>query len=419
VSTIAPNPVMDGLLLQVLATDEGRADPYGYYAQMRETAQVSRTALGPLLVHRYDDCMAILRDPRLGRGIGAQSGPLTAYLGGEEAMAGKFLEMSSHNMLLADPPDHTRLRRLVSRSFTPRHMEALRPAITRMVDDLLDEMANAMVRSGQVEFMSEFALPLPMAVIGELVGVPEEDRLELQPHVRAAATAIEPILSQEQALAALAAYDFLGRYFDDLLEERRRSPREDLLSGLAQAREKDDRLSNEEVCSTAILLFAAGFETTTNLLGNGLLALLRHPDQLGRWRREPDLAPSAVEELLRWDSPVQMNLRAALEPADLHGTPIAAGEEIIVLQGAGNHDPTHFSQPQSLDLGRSDNVPLSFGWGIHHCLGAYLARMEGQIAFTALLQRFGTIELLTDEPEWRPSFTLRGLLSLPLGLSAD
>jgi hypothetical protein len=166
------------------------------------------------------------------------------------------------------------------------------------------------------------------------------------------------------------------------------------------------------------LLFAAGFETTTNLLGNGLLALLRHPAEMDRWRDEPSLAPTAVEELLRWDSPVQMNVRSALEPADLRGEPIAEGEDIIVLQGAGNHDPAHFDHAEELDLGRTDNTPLSFGWGIHHCLGAALARMEGEIALTSLLRRFAHIDLLVDEPEWRASFTLRGLLSLPLRVAA-
>jgi hypothetical protein len=329
-------------------------------------------------------------------------------------MPGAFFEMSAHNMLLADPPDHTRLRQLVSRSFTPRHIERLRPAVHQLVDALLDTMAEA----GRVEFMGDFALPLPMSVIGELVGVPVEERAALQPYVRAAAKAIEPILSDEEAKEAFEAYEYLGTYFDGLIEDRRRHPRDDLLSGLAQAREKDDQLTTAEVCSTAVLLFAAGFETTTNLLGNGLLALLRHPDQLARWRAQPELAPTAVEELLRWDSPVQLNMRAALEPAELAGQAIEVGTEVIVLQGAANHDPEHFEQAETLDLARSPNTPLSFGWGIHHCLGAGLARMEGEIAFNALLSRFDEIHLLADEPEWRASFTLRGLLSLPLELSA-
>jgi cytochrome P450 len=327
---------------------------------------------------------------------------------------GEIFEASRHNMLLSDPPDHTRLRRLVARSFTPRQVERLRPAIHDLVDGLL----GAMAERGEVEFMSEFALPLPMAVIGELVGVPTADRSGLQPHVRAAAKSIEPVLAEEETDAALAAIAFLGEYFTALLEERRRQPRDDLLSGLAQARERDDRLTDEEIISTAILLFAAGFETTTNLLGNGLLALLTHPDQLAHWRDDPGVAPSAVEELLRFDSPVQFNVRCALEPADLLGEPLERGNRIVVLQGAANRDPARFERPDELDLRRRDNIPMSFGWGVHHCLGAPLARMEGEIVFTALVARLPTLELLTGEPRWRQSFTLRGLLELPLRVSA-
>jgi cytochrome P450 len=411
---VAANTVMDGLLLQVLGTPEGRADPYRYYAQMRETAPISRTVLGPLLIHGYEDCLAVLRDPRMGRGVDIANDQLSTF-GGNIEFTEQFNELANHNMLLADPPNHTRLRQLVSRAFTPRHIEGLRPAIHQMVDDLIATMAD----KEEIEFMSEFALPLPMAVIGELVGVPASERAELQPYVRAAATAIEPVLSDEEATAAMEAYAYLGGYFDALLEERRRRPTDDLLSGLAVAPEKDDRLTNDEVISTAILLFAAGFETTTNLLGNGLLALMRYPDQLRRWREQPELAPTAVEELLRWDSPVQLNIRVALEPTTVRGEPVDVGERVVVLQGAANHDPAQFADSETLDLARSDNIPLSFGWGIHHCLGAALARMEGQIAFNALLAGFPSIELLVDQPEWRASFTLRGLLALPLRVSAN
>jgi cytochrome P450 len=302
----------------------------------------------------------------------------------------------------------------VSRSFTARQVERLRPVVHALVDELLD----AMTDSGDVEFMSEFALPLPMAVIGELVGVPEADRAVLQPHVRAAAKGIEPVMSDEETDAAIDAVGILAEYFGALIEERRHRPRDDLLSSLAAAWENDDRLTDEEIYSTSILLFAAGFETTTNLLGNGLLALLTHPGQLADWRQHPDIAPSAVEELLRFDSPVQFNLRTALEPADLAGEPLERGDRVVVLQGAANRDPARFADPDELDLRRLDNVPLSFGWGIHHCIGAGLARMEGEIAFNGLLARFPTMELLTDAPHWRPSFTLRGLLDLPLRVSA-
>jgi len=411
---IVTSPVLDGLFLQALITPEGQADPYPLYAQMRQEARLSRTAFGPFLVNGYDECQSVLRGPRLGRGIGTEDmSAATGIFGDPVPRRGEFMEMSQHNMLMADPPDHTRLRRLVSRSFTARQVERLRPAVHALVDELLGTMAE----SGEVEFMSAFALPLPMAVIGELVGVPASDRAALQPHVRAAAKGIEPVLSDEETEAAIEAIGHLGAYFEGLIAERRARPREDLLSSLVAAWENDDNLTDEEVYSTAILLFAAGFETTTNLLGNGLLALLRHPEQMADWRAHPDIAPSAVEELLRFDSPVQFNMRTALEPADLAGEPLERGDRIVVLQGAANRDPRRFDHPDELDLRRPNNVPLSFGWGIHHCIGAPLARMEGEIAFNALLARFPTIALATDEPQWRPSFTLRGLLELPLRLS--
>jgi cytochrome P450 len=411
--SIATSPTLDGHLLQVLITPEGQAHPYPYYALMREEARVHRTSFGPYCVNGYAECQAVLRDPRLGRGVGIEDNTMD-ILGNTDSRRGEFMDASQHNMLLSDPPDHTRLRRLVSRSFTPRQVKRLRPAIHELVDSLLDDLA----RRGGVEFMSEFALPLPMAVIGELVGVPAEDRAGLQPKVRAAARGIEPVLTEAEIGAAIDAIADLGAYFEALLAERRREPRDDLMSALADASEDDDRLTDEEILSTAILLFSAGFETTTNLLGNGLLALLSHPAQLADWRAHPEIAPSAVEELLRFDSPVQFNLRAALEPAELAGEPIERGDRIVVLQGAANRDPDEFQHPEELDLRRSSNQPLSFGWGIHHCIGAALARLEGVIAFNALLARFDSIELSGDEPQWRPGFTLRGLQSFPLRVAA-
>jgi cytochrome P450 len=410
--SIVSSPTLDGLLLQVLATPDGQANPYPLYARMHAEARVSRTAFGPYVVNGYEECQGVLRDPRLGRGVGIED-TSTGVFGDNGGRRGEFFEAGSHNMLLSDPPDHTRLRRLVSRSFTPSKVEQLRPAVHALVADLLEDLAD----KGEVEFMHDFALPLPMAVIGELVGVPSADRSELQPLVRAAARGIEPMLADDEVEASMAAIASLGTYFEQLLAERRLRPTDDLLSALGQAHENDDQLTDDEVLSTAILLFAAGFETTTNLLGNGLLALLRHPDQLADWRAEPAIAPTAVEELLRFDSPVQFNLRAALEPAELAGEPLARGDRIVVLQGAANRDPNRFDQPNRLDLRRADNTPLSFGWGIHHCIGAALARMEGEIAFNALLARFAAIELQA-EPPWRPGFTLRGLLELPVRLSA-
>jgi cytochrome P450 len=409
----------DNVLLRLLLTPEGRADPYPLYRELRDTAPVLRSSFGPVVLSRYEDCMTALRDPRLGRGTAlraAGEGPSLGFAGfdvdPEQRQA--FFERAGNNMLFADPPDHTRLRRLVSRAFTPHRIDGLRPAVEAMVAGYLDDMLDA----GEVDVMTALAFPLPVTVIGELVGVPAADRASFQPLVRAGTAALDPAADPATLHTATAAMDQMRAYFFDLVAERRRTPADDLLSGLVAAREAGDALSDDEVVATAILLFAAGFETTTNLIGNGLLALLNHPDELDRWRNDPSLAHTAVEELLRWDSPVQLNMRTALEPAEVAGEPLARGEAVVVLQGGANRDPERFDHPEILDVGRADNAPISFGWGIHHCLGAALARMEGEVVFNALLRRCRTIENRVDEPEWRPTLTLRGLATLPVTVAA-
>jgi cytochrome P450 len=409
----------DNVLLRLLLTPEGRADPYPLYRELRDTAPVLRSSFGPVVLSRYEDCLTALRDPRLGRGTAlraAGEGPSLGFAGFDidPEQRQMFFERAGNNMLFADPPDHTRLRRLVSRAFTPHRIDGLRPAVEAMVAGYLDEMLDA----GEVDVMTALAFPLPATVIGELVGVPAADRASFQPLVRAGTAALDPAADPATLHTATAAMDQMRAYFFDLVAERRRTPADDLLSGLVVAREAGDALSDDEVVATAILLFAAGFETTTNLIGNGLLALLNHPDELDRWRNDPSLAHSAVEELLRWDSPVQLNMRTALEPAEVAGEPLARGEAVVVLQGGANRDPERFDQPESFDVGRVDNAPISFGWGIHHCLGAALARMEGEVVFNALLRRCRTLESHVDEPEWRPTLTLRGLATLPVAVAA-
>ncbi|MGH9094174.1 MAG: cytochrome P450 [Acidimicrobiales bacterium] len=408
----------DEALVAILTDPQTRADPYPSYRLLQQRAPVLRSSLGMVVLSRYDDGIAVLRDPRLGRGlVGRTRIPSTRQAmhaqAGDPELRQEFFDRSGGNMLFTDPPDHTRLRRLVSRAFTPRRVAELRPRVEAMVEQLLETMAEA----GQVDVMKTLAFPLPNAVIAELVGVPEVDRAGFQDLVRAGSAGIEPIVDDATVTAAMAAQDQLGAYFTELLAERRQRPAADLLSGLAEAREADDALSDEEIVSTAILLFAAGFETTTNLIGNGLLALLRHPDQLARLRADPELTPTAVEELLRWDSPVQVNFRTALTDAEVAGEMLDPGQGVLVLQGAANHDPDHFTDPDTLDVGRADNVPLSFGWGAHHCIGAALARMEGEVVFGALTRRFERMELLDDEPEWRNGITLRGLVRLPVAFS--
>jgi cytochrome P450 len=270
---------------------------------------------------------------------------------------------------------------------------------------------------GDVDMLKVLAFPLPNHVIGQLVGVPEADRAGFEELVHTSSAGLEPTVDDATIRAAMAAQDVLQDYFTDLLAERRRRPGTDLLSGLAAACDDDDRLTDHEITSTAILLFAAGFETTTNLIGNGLLALLTHPGEMDRLCADPSLAPGAVEELLRWDSPVQLNLRTALEDTEVAGEAIPAGQSVLILQGSANRDPERFSDADRLDLGRADNVPLSFGWGAHHCLGAGLARLEGEVVFTALVRRFAVMELLDPVPAWRPGLTFRGLSALPTRLT--
>jgi cytochrome P450 len=397
----------DTLLMELVATPEGRADPYPLYASLRASAPVHRSPLGFWVASRYDDCQHVLRESRVGKDF---TNAFTALGLTEEQLAEQtaFREDRS-NMLFADPPDHTRLRGLVSRAFTPRTVEALRPQIVALVDDLIDDFGGA-----EVDVMDTLAFPLPVTVIGEMLGVPEEDRARFQPLVRAVSVVLELALTPEALAAATAARATMEDYFYALVAERRANPRQDLLSKLIEAEESGDQLSEYELVSTAILLFAAGFETTTNFIGNALLALLLQPDQLRRLRHDRSLLRSGVEELLRYDSPVQVNARAVYDDIEVGGHRVEAGTTMLLLLGAANRDPQRFSDPDVLDVSRSEGPSLSFGTGIHHCLGAALARLEGAVVLDRILQRFGHIELVDDQPPRRDSLTLRGLLELRL-----
>jgi cytochrome P450 len=403
---------VDGLLAEILLTPEGKADPYPRYAAIRESGPAFRTALDFVVVGRYEDCQALLRDPRFGKG---EPGPIWEGYGLTEAQwQDRFSDFTkqTRSMLGLDPPDHTRLRRLVAKAFTPKTVENLRPEIERLTDELLDEC------DGRVDVMGQVALRLPMNVISEMLGVPERYRTELQPLIRASVVTLEINPSLEQLDAASRAIRQVAERFEELIAERRAEPTDDLLSELIHVEEQGDQLSHEELISTVMLLFGAGFETTTNLIGNGLLALLDHPDQLQRLRDDPSLMPTAVEELLRWDSPVQLDGRKALEPAEIHGIPLAPGDEFVTLLGGANRDPRAFPEPDRLDVGRQATQPMSFGAGIHFCLGAPLARAEGRVFFERLLDRFPTVEpAWTERPRYRDSIVLRGLESLPVTLS--
>lgn len=402
----------DALLLQVLFSPESRADPYPLYREIRQLAPVHRSGLGPVVLSRYEDCQHALRDHRLGKATGDLSSVEvqgTQFRPVSDETILKFRSRAPNSMLFANPPEHTRLRRLVSRAFTPGRVEALRPRVGAILTPLLEQLADG----PEVNVMDVLAFPLPVTVIGELLGIPAEDRLSFQPLVRQAVAALDPSSDEAALQGAFAAQDQMSAYMSELLAERRRQPRDDLLSGLVQARESDDRLTEDEIIATALVLFGAGFETTTNLIGNGLLALLRHPDQLAVLISDRSLIQQAIEELLRWDSPVQLNGRLVFEATEIGGQEIPAGQFVFMLLGGANRDPDRFSDPDTLDVTRRDVSPISFGSGIHHCIGAGLARLEGQEVFSRVLDRFSTIELV-GEPTWRPHMVLRGLEQLPI-----
>jgi cytochrome P450 len=384
-------------MLDELTTLTGREDPYPRYARLREISPVIRADDGALVLTRHADCAAVTRDPRLGH----MPTHLLAFIGLEDWAEHPALLQLFTSMLTMNPPDHTRLRRLVSSTFTARRVQGMRPAVEAMVEELLDEM------SGTTDFVGSFAFRLPVNVIGELLGVPAADRAGFQSIVRDWSQVLESIGPEVLEKADPAAATLRG-YLGELAAERRRAPREDLISALVAAEEQGDRLTEDELLTTAGLLFAAGFETTTNLLANGLVALLRNPGQLEVMKAEPG---AAVEELLRFDSPVQLLSRVVYEDLELGGVPVQAGERLVAYIGAGNRDPERFRDPDKLDLQRTDNAPLSFGGGIHFCLGAPLARLEAQVAFPALLTRFPELEL-AGEPVRRDSLTIRGLTEL-------
>ena len=390
--------------LLALFTDAAvRADPYPSYRRIREMSPVHKSEILPMwVVTRYDDCGAVLRDSRFGK-----SDETRRIFDGSPDSTNDDPDVpliSSDSMLRKNPPDHTRLRGLVAREFTPRRVEALRPAITTMVDQLLDALSDA----GGGDVMDVLAFPLPVQVIGELLGVPDSDREQFRYIVRDAAAALEPMIDRETMARAQEASDTMNRYFRGLIAERRMSPGHDLISGLIHVQEEGARLSEDELIATIVLLFAAGFETTTNLIGNGLVTLLRNPEQMDLLRTAPDLAPSAIEGMLRYEVSVQLDARTALEPAEIAGHRVDAGEVVLTLLGAANRDPARYPEPDRFDIARTGIRHLSFAAGIHFCLGAPLARLEGEVVFDRLLRRFEVIDG-DPEPKWRPSLTLRGL----------
>ena len=396
-----------------LAGPRFKADPYPFYARLRAEAPVWRTTLSDKrvawLVTRYDDVAGVLRDDTFAKdrlnAMDPQQLTKTPWVPG-------FLKPLERNMLDLDDPDHRRLRALVSKAFTPRLIERVRGRIEALCEDLLD----AMERKDRAELVGDYALPIPATVIAELLGVPVGDRRKFHRW----SSRLVSVSSGRDMLRALPAALAFTRYLRKLINQRRADPRDDLITALVQAEEAGDKLSEDELLAMAFLLLVAGHETTVNLIASGTLALLEHPEQAEALRRDPSLTKTAVEELLRYTSPVELATeRYARKDVEIAGTRIPSGELVLGVLGSANRDERHFEDPEVLNLARDPNRHLAFGrGGVHHCLGAPLARMEGQIAIGTLLRRFPRARLAVapETLRWRRGLFLRGLHMLPLVL---
>jgi cytochrome P450 len=394
-----------------IASPEARVDPYPAYARIRAEAPVHYCEpWGAWVLTRYPDVAAAFRDRRFST---ARATTFASQLPDamREALAPLLRNLASW-ALLNDPPDHTRLRGLVNKAFTPRVVERLRPAILELTATLASDALGG-EREGSFDVVADLASPLPVLVIGDLLGLPRQDRHLLKKWSDALAAfmgASRP--TPERVVAARSGIVEMEAYFRDAIAERRRNPGDDLLTELLAAQDGGSLLTEQELLSTCSMVLFGGHETTTNLIANGLLALIRHPAELARLRAAPDLLDSAVEELLRFDSPVQRMGRVTLADVEIGGATIPAGSRTFLVMGAAHRDGDAFPNPDALDLGRSDNRHLAFGLGAHYCVGAALARAEARAVFDEMLRRFRSTELRDETPTWSDNVTIRSLESL-------
>jgi cytochrome P450 len=403
-SITSPTETITSLMAE-LATPAAQADPYPVYARMHDLGEAVAMPDGTVVVTGYQACSAVLRDNRLRKSPGAV---LTAA-GYPDWQERPSLRMLFGSMLMLNPPAHTRLRRLVSRSFTAHRVASLRGAVEQIATDLLDQLP------GTVEFVDHVAFPFPVAVIGELLGIPAEDRAMFQPWVRDWTSVLE-ILNPLAVDVADAAAARIDAYLRELVQARRAAPADDLISALVADEAGERCLDEDELVTMTALILAAGFETTTGLLANAFLTLIDTPQQAALLRAQPALAKGAVEELLRYDTPVQMLYgRTAVEDMRVGGLAVEAGQRFITIVGAANRDPRQFTEPAQLRLDRDEGRVLSFGGGIHHCLGAALARLEGEVMIPELLHRYPNARL-AGEPVRRLGLLIRGYTSLPIVL---
>jgi cytochrome P450 len=384
------------------------ANPYPAYTELRRRHPVLHDeTTDHWLVSRHEDVNALLRDRRFGRTYVHVANHAQMGRPEEPDWHAPFWRLIRDGILDMEPPDHTRVRRLVSKAFTPKMVESLKPRIQAIMDGLIDEVSG----SGEADLIKAIAEPLPVAVIAEMLGIPESDRHLLRPWSAEICLMYELNPSDDYMGRAVKASVEFSEYLRRLSRDRRAKPKEDLISGLAQVVDQGDRLTEGELIGTCVLLLNAGHEATVNVTGNGWWSLFRNPDQLALLRKDHSLLPRAVEELMRYDTPLQMFERWVLEEFELHGVRIPKGAELGLLFGSANRDPGAFDRPDELDITRVENPHISFGAGIHFCLGAPLARVELESSFGTLLRRIPNMEL-AEEPEWKPAYIIRGLKEL-------
>lgn len=394
-------------------------DPFTLYAELRRSNPVHRSPLGFWVFTRHADCLAILRDKRSSsdaRNVDPEAIGAPVVTVGPEGPAQQIYDDLSP-FIFRDPPDHTRLRGIVQKAFTPRVVDSLRDRVSQLARSLVDDA----LERGEVDLVADFAYALPVRIIAEMLGVPESDHDLFKGWSDALARGLDPdfLLPPEAMQERFDALIAFIAYFGNLIGERRQNPGDDLLSKLILAEEDGVMLTQGELIATCILILVAGHETTVNLMSGGVLELMRHRDQLARFRDDPGVLRSGVEEMLRFVSPVQLTGRTALEDMEVGDAELLKGEFAMLLIGSANRDPSVFNDPETFDVGRAENPHLSLGFGVHHCLGASLARLEAHVALPELIGRTKSIELATDRLVYRENITLRGLAALPVRITAS
>lgn len=410
--TAAPGMLADPLLH---VSESFLRDPYPYYKQLRDSDPVYWSQEGNYwIITRYADADFVLRDLRFGKGMPLVKSQLSRLgrLFFQLAPSAMLIGQPGQSMLHQNPPDHTRMRGLVNKAFTPKMVEQMRAHIQQIADDLLNKVESR----GEMDLVQDYAFPLPVTVIAEMLGIPPEDQARFQKWSRGLTAVLEPGANVAALVRAAFARNALVSYLKPLIEERRKEQRQDLISSLVEAEEAGNKLTEQELLSNVVLLLVAGHETTVNLISNSALALMTHPDQKQLLISKPELINNAVDEFLRWMSPVQIVRRVANEDVEIGGKKIKTGQVVIISVGAANRDPERYPNPDKLDITRSDIKHLAFGIGIHHCLGYALAQAEGQISLATLLKRWPDTRLLVapETIEWKRPFSLRGPKQLPV-----